>query len=433
MNSELRFAHPQTQSDLVSFMNQRDSGNASSRLDYLQIMTAFLRGSPNAAITSQINALLSSQLAQNMTLEQILVPRAAGSMSGEAVLEQFAGFTPEAKKLFLLKLARATLTICQLITSELAQTSQAVRTSSSSAETSPSATPEPSGPAAQTYSEDEPPPQRPQSAEVAPAAGIANLQPSAEAVTEAGLDEINAAQASLKEAAKQKVIKRLEEADGHNGVLRNLECKCFEMSSLRYNPMSEEKFVEMVVEGQDVFDEVNQYIPLLQDDAETCTLIRKVFALVLQAKLLGEMFASIHRDEVEGHPTFVKHPYYRTILSMLEGIPPPWDFNAIYQKIKDFFNTVHREHANENTQPRNIPFTDFTLADVSLDPNAKLSRRYCLKALGLSPQATADEMRSAYKRLCLQHHPDKNPGDEEQATAMFLRLQIVATQLKIIM
>ncbi|MGL5249500.1 MAG: hypothetical protein ACRC7P_00235, partial [Enterovibrio sp.] len=247
MNSELRFAHPQTQSELASFINQRDSGNATSRLDYLQIMTAFLRGSPNAAITSQINALLSSQLAQNMTLEQILVPRAPGSMSGEAVLAQFADFTPEAKKLFLLKLARATLTICQLITSELTQTSQAVITSCSNAETSPSATPEPSGPAAQTDSEGEPPPQ---SAEVAQAAGIANLQPSAEAVTEAGFDEINAAQASLKEAAKQKVIKRLEEADGHNGVLRNLECKCFEMSSLRYNPMSEEKFVEMVVEGQ---------------------------------------------------------------------------------------------------------------------------------------------------------------------------------------
>ncbi|MGL6175601.1 MAG: hypothetical protein ACRC1U_01205, partial [Vibrionaceae bacterium] len=127
MNSELRFAPPQTQSELASFINQR--GNASSRLDYLQIMTAFLRGSPNTAITSQINALLNSQLAQNMTLEQILVPRAAGSMSGEAVLAQFADFTPEAKKLFLLKLARATLTICQLITSELAQTSQAVRAS----------------------------------------------------------------------------------------------------------------------------------------------------------------------------------------------------------------------------------------------------------------------------------------------------------------
>ncbi|MGL6176473.1 MAG: hypothetical protein ACRC1U_05710, partial [Vibrionaceae bacterium] len=122
IGSELLSALPCTQSELAAFICQCD-GN-SSRLDFLQIMTAFLRGSPNSAFVTQIETLLNTQLNENMTFEQVLVPSAPNSISGDAMLAQLAELTPEEKALFLLKLSRATLIICQLIICELAQIRQ---------------------------------------------------------------------------------------------------------------------------------------------------------------------------------------------------------------------------------------------------------------------------------------------------------------------
>ncbi|KAF2105878.1 hypothetical protein BDV96DRAFT_694575 [Lophiotrema nucula] len=50
--------------------------------------------------------------------------------------------------------------------------------------------------------------------------------------------------------------------------------------------------------------------------------------------------------------------------------------------------------------------------------------------LEVSPTATKEEIRQAYFRLALIHHPDKNPGNVAEATAKFQRLQTAYEQLQ---
>ena len=42
-----------------------------------------------------------------------------------------------------------------------------------------------------------------------------------------------------------------------------------------------------------------------------------------------------------------------------------------------------------------------------------MSKRDCYEVLGIGRGATAEEIKRAYRRLALQYHPDRNPGDRE--------------------
>ncbi|TFK22638.1 DnaJ-domain-containing protein [Coprinopsis marcescibilis] len=45
------------------------------------------------------------------------------------------------------------------------------------------------------------------------------------------------------------------------------------------------------------------------------------------------------------------------------------------------------------------------------------------EVLGVAQDASKDELKKAYRKMALQHHPDKNPNDSEQAHVRFSRVQ----------
>lgn len=52
------------------------------------------------------------------------------------------------------------------------------------------------------------------------------------------------------------------------------------------------------------------------------------------------------------------------------------------------------------------------------------------KVLGVGPMATPAQLKAAYRRLALEHHPDTNSGSREEAEAAAARFRLVAEAYK---
>ena len=59
-----------------------------------------------------------------------------------------------------------------------------------------------------------------------------------------------------------------------------------------------------------------------------------------------------------------------------------------------------------------------------------MSKRDFYDVLGVSKGASDAELKKAYRKLAVRHHPDKNPGTKEESEAIFKQINEVCRRLR---
>src|ERR1700690_2140350 len=72
---------------------------------------------------------------------------------------------------------------------------------------------------------------------------------------------------------------------------------------------------------------------------------------------------------------------------------------------------VHCRKARPWLTPRALARGALSSCDYGSDPRSIMAKQDYYETLGVGKTASADELRQAFRKLAMQHHPDRNSGD----------------------